>query len=68
MSSLFRKPQAPATPTIVQAPPPPTIDQAITDRNQNDRMLRRRGRAATMLTGPEGAGVPQTATKQLLGQ
>jgi hypothetical protein len=29
---------------------------------------RRRGRAATILTGSEGAGLPNTATKALLGE
>lgn len=52
-----------------EAPPkPPTIDEAARRQAEGDAKRRRRGRAATILTGPQGAGTPQTATKALLGE
>lgn len=68
MSGLFSKPSVPNTPPPVANPPAPTIDTAEQNRIQNDRVLRRRGRAATMLTGTLGAGSPNVATKTLLGE
>lgn len=47
---------------------PPTIDDAAKRQAEQDRLRRRRGRAASILTGPQGAGTPSTATKTLLGE
>lgn len=70
MSSLFKSPQQPAAPApvIVQAPPP-TVDNAAASREQADMARKRRGRAATLLTGSSGAGAPtDVAVKTLTGQ
>jgi len=45
-----------------------TVDEAARAQDERDKRARRRGRAATYLTGPEGAGTPNTATKTLLGE
>ena len=57
-------PPAPApTPT-----PAPTIDEARANRQKQDDVLARRGRAATVLTGSQGdMSAPATGTKTLLG-
>lgn len=57
----------PDMPLPPEAPRPPTIDDAAKARGAEDALRRRRGRAATILTGPQGAGLPTTATKTLLG-
>jgi hypothetical protein len=62
-------------------PPPPTGEIEVPDRasaieaalaREREEYLRtgkkRRGRAATILTGPQGAGTPQTAAKTLTGE
>lgn len=68
MSGLFRKPSIPDPPKIdqVQIPVAPTVDDAQRIREEADRRRRRRGRAATMLTGEGGAGLPQTSAATLL--
>lgn len=48
-------------------PLPPGIDDATRTQIERDRK-RRRGRAATVLTGPLGAGTPETAAKVLIGE
>lgn len=60
-------PDIPATPPLAAPPSPPSIDDATVARENEDAARRRRGRAATILTGPKGAGTPTTATKTLLG-
>lgn len=64
MSGLFgSSPPAPVLP-----PPPPVVDQAVVDRETQDLARRRRGRAATVLAGDQGAPpVGSVAVKQLLG-
>lgn len=52
------------------ATPPPNIDQAeLAAENADDMLRRRRGRASTILSGPDGAMPESTnvATKILLG-
>ena len=50
------------------APAPPTIeDTDATQQDYQDMLRKRQGRAAAILTGPNGAGAPTTATKTLLG-
>lgn len=62
MSFMRPKVSAPA------APPPPVIEDTTATQQQYQDMLRRRqGRASAILTGPAGAGTPQTASKTLLG-
>lgn len=66
MSGLFGGGSSPAL-----APPPapvpvPTIDDAKKRQQAQDAANRRRGRAATIFTGNEGAGAPVQA-KTLFG-
>ena len=68
MSNMFKKPKMPDMPTPPAPTPAPTIDTARQAQQAGDNMARRRGRAATVLTGPTGDLVaPETATKRLLG-
>jgi len=60
--------KAAATPAVPVPDPPPTIEDAQTKvQDAEDASRRRRGAAATMLTGKEGAGTPTTGAKALLG-
>lgn len=69
IGGLFGGQQTPQPIVIPAAPDPaPTIDQAAKAREAEDIMRRRKGRAATILTGAQGAGTPTTATKALLGE
>jgi hypothetical protein len=68
MTNMFKKPKVPDMPTPPAPVPAPTIDTARQQQQTVDNMARRRGRAATILTGPTGDLVaPETGTKQLLG-
>ena len=63
MGGLFGgKPPAPPAPA-----PVPTIDDAKAEQDSKDAARRRRGAAATILTGPEGVGSSPVGTKTLLG-
>jgi hypothetical protein len=54
--------------TSAPAPAPPVLeDTSATQQQTADQLRMRKGRAAAILTGPGGAGVPQTASKTLLG-
>lgn len=56
-------------PALPPAPVAPTIEDADTKTRENeDKVKRRKGRAALVLTGKSGAGTPQTATKTLTGE
>lgn len=70
MGGIFSGPKAPPPPAPIEMPKTPVVDQTIIDRDQADVMRRRRGRAATMLTGSEGGMVSSgnVAAKTLLGQ
>lgn len=62
MGGMFSKPKAPKAPSV------PTIDDAAETREALDKRRRRRGNAASMLTGQLGDTSPvQTAAKVLLG-
>ncbi len=52
----------------MKGPATPTRDEAKEAQQINDRLRRRRGTAATILTSPLGTSAPQTAAKTLLGQ
>lgn len=79
---IFGSPQAPtiimppAAPPIADSPAAPDIQDAKTavmnseaaTKDNLDTTRRRKGRAATVITGPEGAGTPKTAAKTLLGE
>lgn len=54
-------------PKVIEPPPPPSVDDAAAAKDAADDVLRRKGRAASILTGPSGAGAPKTAAKTLLG-
>jgi hypothetical protein len=61
---MMPKPPKPYVP-----PPPPTVDEALKNRDQNDLLRLRRGRAATFLSqGQPSAPAGGIATKTLLGQ
>lgn len=64
----------PTPPPIPPLPPPPaplpapTIDEAKQKRMNQDELLSRKGRAASILTGSSGdLTAPETGTKKLLG-
>jgi hypothetical protein len=58
---------APTPPPAPKAPP--TIDEAAQDSVNADELRRRKGRQATMVTGPLGVSTtPLVATKVLLGE
>jgi len=70
MGGLFDSPEPPPPPPPPPAPAPaPTIDTAAQSaRKTEDSRLNRRGRAATVLTSPQGdLSETKTATKALLG-
>lgn len=60
-------PQAPAP--AVETPPPTRVDPMVVQSEQRDAIRRKRGRAATLLTGTSGdTSVPMTsATTRVLG-
>jgi hypothetical protein len=70
MSGIFSKPKMPAPPAPIEMPQSTRVDQMQVDRDRSDMMKRRRGRAATVLTGGSSDGAPAgaVATKALLGQ
>lgn len=64
---MMSKPKAPPPP--VPTPPVPTIDDAIVNRDRNDAMRRRKGRAAAIYAGKEKTGkAVGAATKTLTGE
>lgn len=67
MSRLFRTPATPEIPAPVPPPPVPTVDNTTRAREDVDRIRRRRGRSASIFTGSQGAGIPQTSAATLLG-
>lgn len=78
-SFLFGTPKDGQEPQVPAPPPPPpdndpskpteaNADQAVTDRESEDARLRKKGRAAYIITGDQGAGTPKTATKVLTGE
>lgn len=62
MSGLFGGGSTPKPP-----PPPPTVDDARGEMEAKDAARRRRGMAATVLSGKQGVGSSPTGTKTLLG-
>lgn len=52
----------PKIPKAVTPPPPPMVDQAMIDRQTQDKARRRRGVAATQLAGPTGPGTVSIPT------
>lgn len=74
MSSVLPKPlqsvanwlvRGPKPPQAIDAPPPPTIEDAESSREaESARLRRRRGRAAAVVND---GSVPMTAAKTLLG-
>lgn len=67
MSRLFKAPSVPDPPKIEPPLPVPTIDDAGKARELQDRLRRRRGRAASVLTGSSGSGLPPTSAAATLG-
>lgn len=68
MASWFSpKVQAPPTPGAAE-PPPSRTDPAVIQSEQRDRVRRKLGRVATMLSGAGGdTSAPQVGVKTLLG-
>lgn len=58
MKALAQAPAAPVAPAVDLRPP--TIDQARLRREQSDAFLRKRGRRASILTGPDGVAPSAT--------
>lgn len=68
MGGLFGGPKKAKTPPVPEPEPPPAVEDAeVVARNNADTAKRRKGAAAMLLTGKEGAGTPNSATKTLLG-
>ena len=65
MSALFKTPKIPKP----EAPPPiPTVDDAALRRNEQLRLRKRRGRAATLMSGVAGdPSTPNVSAAHLLG-
>lgn len=71
IQSIFSGPQVPQMPAPPPPPPPaPDINMIQRETEEQESLAKKRqGRAASMLTGPQGDLTPtQTATKTLLGQ
>lgn len=73
MSKWFKPPsvQAPPPPAAPETTPPPTrVDVQALQMDERDRIRRKRGRAATVLTGGSqgDTAAPQTAAAVLLGR
>lgn len=69
MGGVFKTPKAPPPPAIIEPPPVPVVDDGQISQMTADKLARRRGRAATVLTsGLGGVGAENVATKSLLGQ
>ena len=71
MSGMFGQQSSGTQLPQIPAPiKPPTIDQARLAQQKNDDLLVRKGRAASMLTGPQGImpSPNSIGTKKLLGQ
>jgi hypothetical protein len=69
MGGIFSKPKTPPPPKPVEMPQTPRVDEQALERDRSDMLKRRRGRAATILTGQnEGSAAGSVATKTLLGQ
>lgn len=66
MESIFGK--QPKMPTPVAPPPVPTKDDAVQKADAADALLKRQGRASTILTSEKGAlAQAPVGTKTLLG-
>jgi hypothetical protein len=69
MAGLFSKPKAPQTPPPPEPVPVPTVDEAAQSSEASDKVRRRKGMAATVLTqGAELAPAQTSAGAKLLGQ
>lgn len=68
MGGIIKTPKAPPPPQVIEPPPIPVVDDGVLSQQAADKMNRRRGRAATILT--DGTGLPSGAVqaKSLLGQ
>lgn len=55
---------SPSPPPIIQ---PPVVDMDVVNRQASDLAMRRRGRAATVLTGDTAAPASAVSVKTLLG-
>jgi hypothetical protein len=74
MSHIFRslfggQPSVQAPPPPTPPAPVPTIDQAVLQQDQQDRLRRRRGAASTILVNPLGSApaTPASPVKSVLG-
>lgn len=67
MRSMFKMPKAPKPQQMPAEQPTPTIDQASQQAEEQNRMRRRKGRGAYVLSR-QSAGTPNSAAKTLTGQ
>jgi hypothetical protein len=64
MGGLFSKPKVPKPPPVVPPPPTPMLDDAGEGaRREAEAMAKRKGRAASILTGGDAAAPMTTSTK-----
>lgn len=70
MSKLFRPPKAPEPPPppapVEATPPPARTDPTVVQAEDRERVRRKRGRLATVLSAGD-APAPQVGVKTLLG-
>lgn len=57
----------PTAPPVPITPGPPTVDQSLIDREAQDTMRRRRGRAANVIAGDAAVPGASLAVNTLLG-
>lgn len=67
MSSLFSKPKVPKPTPAEPAPSPITVNEDRVAQETQDRLRRRRGRAATLLSGGNAPASGTVAIKTALG-
>lgn len=66
-SNLPRSKTAKVTNIVQETPQAPTIDQAAQNAEDQNRLMRRRGRRAYVKTPQQGLGQPAVGTKTLVG-
>ena len=68
ITDMFGAKSPPPMPAPMAPPPPPTLaDADLKAQQDGDALRKRQGRAATILSGQQGASAPNVGTKALLG-
>lgn len=68
MGGIFGKPSAPKAPPPPKPVPVPTVDEAANAADAADKLRRRRGAAANVLTSGNETGPAVSSGAKLLGQ